>query len=159
LRNERVEFLQADLQPELGLGPEKYAKLLNDTTVVIHNAWQVDFNIILHSFESQIRGVRNLLDFSAQSAHKAPLIFISSVSIAHGWMALHHDEMVPEAVLDDFDAPSKLDMQSRSLYASILSRISPDPRASQVLFCGWRRLRDRGKGMVYGIEMNGFQAL
>jgi hypothetical protein len=53
---------------------------------VIHNAWQVNFNLALDSFEPQIRGVWNLLDFGAQSAHQAPLVFVSSVSTAHGWI-------------------------------------------------------------------------
>jgi thioester reductase-like protein len=107
--NERIEFLQADLsQSDLGFGAEKYAELLSETTVIIHNAWQVNFNLTLDSFESQIRGVRNLLDFSVQSAHKAPVVFVSSVSAAHRWMELHPDEMVPEEVLDDFGAPEQI---------------------------------------------------
>lgn len=104
--DKRVEFFHADLsQPDLGLGAEKYASLLDETTVVIHNAWPVNFNLALDSFEPQIRGVRNLLDFSAQSAHRAPLIFVSSISTVHRWMEMHPDEVVPEAVLNDFDAP------------------------------------------------------
>jgi thioester reductase-like protein len=107
--NERIEFLQADLsQSDLGLGAEKYAELLSETTVVMHNAWQVNFNLALDSFEPQIRGVRNLLDFSAHSAHKAPAVFVSSISTAHKWMELHPDEVVPEAVLDDFNAPEQI---------------------------------------------------
>ncbi|PMD30871.1 hypothetical protein L207DRAFT_612220 [Hyaloscypha variabilis F] len=34
----------------------------------------VNFNLALDSFEPQIRGVWNLLDFGAQSAHQAPLV-------------------------------------------------------------------------------------
>ena len=107
--DERIEFLQADLSRlDLGLGAEKYAEILSNTTVIIHNAWQVNFNLALDSFEPQIQGVRNLLDFSAQSSHKARLVFVSSVSAAHRWMELHPDQIVPEAVLDDFDAPGQL---------------------------------------------------
>ncbi|KAE9365218.1 putative NRPS-like enzyme [Stipitochalara longipes BDJ] len=107
--NERVEFLRADLsQPDLGLEAEKYAELLNNTTVIIHVAWHVNFNLSLESFEPQIRGVRNLLEFSAQSTHQAPLIFVSSVSTVHRWMESHPNAMVPEALLDDFDAPEKI---------------------------------------------------
>lgn len=64
--DERIEFLQADLSRlDLGLGAEKHAEILNNTTVIIHNAWQVNFNLALDSFEPQIQGVRNLLEFSA----------------------------------------------------------------------------------------------
>jgi thioester reductase-like protein len=106
---ERVQFIQADLtQPDLGLGPDKCTKLLRDATVIIHSAWKVDFNLSVDSFEPQIKGVRNLLDFSAKSANKAPLIFISSISAAFGWLEKHPKAMVPEAVMDDYDAPEQM---------------------------------------------------
>lgn len=50
--DERIQFLQADLSRlDLGLGAEKYAEILNNTTVIIHNAWQVDFNLALDPFK------------------------------------------------------------------------------------------------------------
>jgi thioester reductase-like protein len=106
---ERIHFIQADLsQADLGLGSEKYTELLREATVIIHSAWKVDFNLSVDSFEPQIRGVRNLLDFSARSANKAPLIFISSISAAFGWLEKHPKVMVPEAVIDDYDAPEHI---------------------------------------------------
>jgi thioester reductase-like protein len=48
----RMEFFHADLpQLDLGLGAEKYAELLDKTTIVIQNAWPVNFNLALDSFE------------------------------------------------------------------------------------------------------------
>jgi len=72
--------------------------------VILHSAWQINFNLSVDSFEPHIQGVSNLLDFSAKSANTAPLIFISSISAALGWLNKHPKASVPEAVTDDFDA-------------------------------------------------------
>jgi len=107
--DQRVEFLHADLsKSKLGLNAEKYDELLGETTVIIHNAWQVDFNLAIESFEPQIRGLRNLLDFGFHSRNKAPVIFTSSISTAIEWMEQHPDDLVPEAIIHDFDAPQKI---------------------------------------------------
>lgn len=46
-------------------------------------AWRVDFNSALLSFETNIRSVRNLVDFSLSSSLQDPprLLFISSVAV------------------------------------------------------------------------------
>jgi thioester reductase-like protein len=53
---------------------------LNDVNLVIHNAWSVNFNMGVTSFENQIQGERNLLDFSFKA--NARFFFVSSVSAA-----------------------------------------------------------------------------
>ncbi|KAL8904941.1 MAG: hypothetical protein Q9207_002935 [Kuettlingeria erythrocarpa] len=83
---ERVEFLKADLsEPELGLDRVVYERLRTTMTHVIHNQWPVNFNWVLSSFEPYVRGVRNLIDFSAASAHRCFLLFVSSVSSVGAW--------------------------------------------------------------------------
>ncbi len=73
----RVESFSADLtRPDLGLDPE----LLRDVNLVIHNAWSVNFNMGVASFENQIQGARNLIDFSFKS--NARFFLVSSVSAA-----------------------------------------------------------------------------
>jgi thioester reductase-like protein len=105
----RVEFLQADLSLEqLGLARETYLQLIDEATVIIHCAWKVDFNLTLESFEPQIRGVRNLLDFSFLSKNKAPVVFISTISTALGWGAKTPGSAVPEAIIHDFEAPERI---------------------------------------------------
>jgi thioester reductase-like protein len=102
----RVEFLCADLsQDDLGLGRAKYAKLLKESTVTIHSAWKVDFNLTLESFEGHVCGVRHLLDFSGRSANRAPLLFLSSISTVLGWLSNHPRQAVPECVLHDTAVP------------------------------------------------------
>lgn len=55
-----------------------------DTHVLIsfQNAWQVNFNLSLQSFESHIRGTRNLLDMALSSPARPRFLFVSSVSVA-----------------------------------------------------------------------------
>ncbi|HVU50115.1 MAG TPA: SDR family oxidoreductase [Polyangia bacterium] len=74
---ERVESLSADLtQPGLGVDPRRLAGV----NLVIHNAWSVNFNMGVASFEPMIRGARNLIDLSFQA--NARYFFVSSVSSA-----------------------------------------------------------------------------
>lgn len=99
----KVEFLGADLsRPDLGLGKEKYNTLLASTDRIIHNAWPVNFNISVASFEPHIRGVRSLADFSNLAAKNVPVVFVSSIGTADGWSL---PEPVPERRLDDLSMP------------------------------------------------------
>lgn len=73
----RVESFSADLtRPDFGLDPE----LLQGVNLVIHNAWSVNFNMGVSSFENQMQGAKNLLDFSFKRG--ARYFFVSSVSAA-----------------------------------------------------------------------------
>src|SRR5450432_2953442 len=86
---DRVESLRADLtRPDLGLGPEA----LRRVNLVIHNAWSVNFNMGVSSFETQIQGERNLLDLSFKT--NARFFFVSS-----GSAAVRSGDVVKEAHL------------------------------------------------------------
>ena len=52
-------------KPYLGLEPSTYKILLQHVTHIIHNAWEVNFNLPFSKFTTQISGVRQLIDFSA----------------------------------------------------------------------------------------------
>ncbi|TVY44181.1 Non-canonical non-ribosomal peptide synthetase [Lachnellula subtilissima] len=98
--SQRVEFLHADLsKPMLGLDQDTYKLLLQQTTHIIHNQWQVDFNLTLSSFEPHIHGVRNLVDFSLATPNNASIFFISSVGIVNNQRT---NASIPEALLTDF---------------------------------------------------------
>ncbi|KAH7312108.1 hypothetical protein BKA65DRAFT_600962 [Rhexocercosporidium sp. MPI-PUGE-AT-0058] len=89
------------------------------------DAWQVDFNLSIDSFEPQICGVRNLLDFSFKSPNKAPLMFVSSISTALHWMDSHTSAKVLEAVILDFDAPEHIDYgESKFVSEHLLHRFT-----------------------------------
>ncbi|EPQ51233.1 acetyl-CoA synthetase-like protein [Gloeophyllum trabeum ATCC 11539] len=84
LSDKRLVLIPADLHKErLGLGLELYAEIRDSVTHIIHNAWRVDFNLSLASFESNIRGLRNLIDLALSSSGCSPsrLIFVSSIGL------------------------------------------------------------------------------
>ncbi|KAI3337126.1 acetyl-CoA synthetase-like protein [Xylariaceae sp. AK1471] len=68
--------------PKLGLRTEEYAVLQNSTTLVIHAAWPVNFNIALASFRPQVAGLRNFLDLASATPSPARVVFVSSISTA-----------------------------------------------------------------------------
>ena len=55
--------------------------------MIIHNAWQLDFNMILSFFEPNIQATRNLIDLGRACADASSLriLFTSSVGIASSW--------------------------------------------------------------------------
>lgn len=68
------------------------------------NAWEVNFNLPLSSFEPQFIGLRGLVDICQETVHKVRFYFISSISAAMNWPS----ELlgpVPEANIPNFDAP------------------------------------------------------
>ena len=109
VREGRVEFVEAELSSEkLGLKDELYEKVrrssfsrqgLNarlpssraqiraSTTLIIHNAWRLDFNLAVTSFEPYIRGSRNLVDLALSGPHpeSARYVFTSSVGTLLRW--------------------------------------------------------------------------
>jgi thioester reductase-like protein len=74
---ERALSLSADLtKPGFGVDPRQLAGV----NLVIHNAWSVNFNMGVASFEPMVRGARNMIDFAFQA--NARYFFVSSVSSA-----------------------------------------------------------------------------
>ncbi|KIK64020.1 hypothetical protein GYMLUDRAFT_40242 [Collybiopsis luxurians FD-317 M1] len=91
LSSKKLTLLEGDTsQPHLGLSDEDYNELQRNITVIIHNAWRLDFNLGLSSFEPQIRGVRNLVDLARSSQHVSSLrfLFTSSIAAASSWTSL-----------------------------------------------------------------------
>ncbi|KAH9840963.1 uncharacterized protein C8Q71DRAFT_854811 [Rhodofomes roseus] len=82
----KVTLLEADLTlPQFGLTDTNYQEMRNLITHIIHNAWRVDFNLSLASFESNVKGLRRLIDFALSSLHAQPpqLTFTSTIGIFH----------------------------------------------------------------------------
>ena len=100
---DRASFLQSDMsRPLFGLPRPTYDELLQHVTHVIHNAWAVDFNLSLSSFEdTHVRGVRQFIDFSVHSENRARIFFTSSISTVMNWSA-NHNGPVPEQIFDDY---------------------------------------------------------
>lgn len=96
---DRVHFLKADLsKPRFGLDQTQYDDLLTKTTNIIHSQWPVNFNYGITSFEPQIQGVRELINFYLMSEHAPSLFFVSTVATV-GYQK--DNESVPEAPNQD----------------------------------------------------------
>ncbi|EKM51562.1 uncharacterized protein PHACADRAFT_127221 [Phanerochaete carnosa HHB-10118-sp] len=59
--------------------------MLASITHIIHNAWTVNFNLSLQSYEDQIAGVRWLVDVCANADHPIKLLCTSSVGSTSLW--------------------------------------------------------------------------
>lgn len=101
---DKVEFVQTCLgEHHLGIDDAKYQEMLRSVDTVVHNAWRMDFNISVDSFEGvHIRAVRSLIDFSLQGAHRAHIHFLSSIGAIGGW-ALCNGPVIPELPFEDCD--------------------------------------------------------
>ncbi|GLA30077.1 putative NRPS-like protein biosynthetic cluster [Aspergillus niger] len=96
----RLSFWTADLSKgrDLGLQPDVFTQFQQTATLIIHNAWTVNFNLPLAAFEPQIQGVVNLIDFVTRSPRSPHLFFLSSISSVMG----HYNGesgLIPETVL------------------------------------------------------------
>lgn len=96
----RLIFWQANFgENRFGLDEKQYTEVRQNVDIIIHNAWKVDFNHSLESFEqTHIAGVRRLVDFSHDSPRHPHLAFISSVSTI-GRFHSKHGASCPEASL------------------------------------------------------------
>ncbi|KIP12189.1 hypothetical protein PHLGIDRAFT_371020 [Phlebiopsis gigantea 11061_1 CR5-6] len=100
LEDQRLVVLSGEIPQDcFGLEKELYHEVLMSVTHVIHNAWTVNFNLALRSFEDQIAGVRKLVDISASADHPMQLLVTSSIGAVDRWDP--KDGPVPEHALTD----------------------------------------------------------
>ncbi|QRW09275.1 AMP binding enzyme [Ceratobasidium sp. AG-Ba] len=83
LESGKLVFLEADLaDASLGLENDILEEIRTSATAIIHNAWQVNFNLTLQSFEPSIVGAKNLINLAFNSVHRPRFVFTSSISAA-----------------------------------------------------------------------------
>ncbi|OJJ75778.1 hypothetical protein ASPBRDRAFT_38078 [Aspergillus brasiliensis CBS 101740] len=104
----RVEFLKASFgERQLGLAESAYSQLLESVDMIIHNAWKVNWNHHVSSFEDpHIKGVRELINFSIASKYNAHVVFVSSVNTITAWQpsgAAEERNTVPEEPMETAD--------------------------------------------------------
>ncbi|KAK0483762.1 hypothetical protein IW261DRAFT_1332931 [Armillaria novae-zelandiae] len=75
LDSDKVVLVQTDISE----GTDFFDELPSSITHIIHTAWRVDFNLSLSSFESNIRGLRNLIDLALKTQGR--VIFTSSIGV------------------------------------------------------------------------------
>lgn len=116
----KTEFIQADLAEEyFGIGQDKYTQLLKTADRFIHNAWPVNFNMAVDSFEPVIKGVRSLADFAIKADKKVSIVFLSSIGTVDAWP---NPEPIPETQLLEFHYASLGYGQSKLLSSLILDK-------------------------------------
>ena len=106
----KVHYFAAKLtHPHLGIYDPAFSELTGQIDVVIHNAWKVDFNQTLESFENDhIRGTRALVDWSNTSPKRPRILFISSISAVSNWTETGQSSPVPETIVPSLDAPAHM---------------------------------------------------
>ena len=101
LASDRIVFYDVEINaPSFGLAEEVFKGIHNAATLIIHNAWALNFNWQLNTFESvHIVGLRNIIDFALTSPRPAPprVTFTSSIASAGAYTA----GPVPEKPIDD----------------------------------------------------------
>ncbi|KAJ3509565.1 hypothetical protein NLJ89_g5155 [Agrocybe chaxingu] len=102
LSSRKIVFLEAEASHRhLGLKKDVYEELRNSVNVIIHNAWKLDFNLSLSSFESNVQGTRNLIDLARASDHASILKFLFTSSIASAFSWDRNLGTYPEEVVQD----------------------------------------------------------
>ncbi|KAF9556700.1 acetyl-CoA synthetase-like protein [Agrocybe pediades] len=84
ITSEKLILIEADiLLPGWGINKVLYEEIRSSVTHIIHNAWPVNFNLSLSSFEPSIHGLRNLIELALSSSQLRPptLIFVSSIAL------------------------------------------------------------------------------
>ena len=102
----KVTFLQTDFASDnFNLPQETYDELLRKVDTFIHNAWAVNFNKTVASFEdTHIAGTRRVIDFSVKSQHRTHIVFISSIAGVGNWSSNKSTtagDQVPEEIFED----------------------------------------------------------
>ncbi|KAF8990836.1 hypothetical protein BDQ17DRAFT_1433510 [Cyathus striatus] len=102
LASRKVDIIEADLSVRgFGIPSHDYNRIQDTVTHIIHNAWTVDFNLSLTSFENNIKGLRNLVDLALLSPHENPVKFMYSSSI--GVFQNISEEKMRQPIREDTD--------------------------------------------------------
>ncbi|KAF2173929.1 hypothetical protein M409DRAFT_16197 [Zasmidium cellare ATCC 36951] len=93
----------------LGLQEDDYAFIRDSVTHIIHNAWPMDFNRQLPSFESQFMALDNLIwlsrsAFSRRPSTRQTFVFISSIATVGNYPDLSGEQIVREIPMENNDA-------------------------------------------------------
>ncbi|KAH9933650.1 male sterility protein-domain-containing protein [Epithele typhae] len=84
LESPKFRMVEGDIsRPDFGLQPELLDEIRNSVTVLVHNAWQVNFNLPIASFDLFLRSLRYLADFALSSPYiELPKIqYVSSITV------------------------------------------------------------------------------
>ncbi|KAF2431503.1 acetyl-CoA synthetase-like protein [Tothia fuscella] len=127
----KVEYIPFLLQdPYLGLQPNLYNDLVSKTTHVIHAAWEVNFNLPLKKFASQIEGTINLYNLALLASKKQrrqPTSFLFCSSVASVANREHNSEDGPTPPTSSTDPRHAANLgygQSKWVTENVLDKLS-----------------------------------
>ena len=91
-------------EPDFGLSAVTYAQLQR-ASHIIHNAWPMDFNRALVSFEAQFHYLDGIIRLALQSTSSTPprILFTSSIAAVARHPLRTQRNLVPEVPMDDPD--------------------------------------------------------
>jgi thioester reductase-like protein/aryl carrier-like protein len=131
----KVQFLEVDLsEKHFGLEDETYQSLQEQTTHIIHNAWPVDFNLSLPSFEPQLEGCLQLLELAKGAPNLVNLSFMSSIGVANRWHKKYTGD-IPEAKIQDFDVAEDMGYAQSKLVSELLFARASEKFAIPTTIC------------------------
>jgi thioester reductase-like protein/aryl carrier-like protein len=116
----KVQFLEVDLSSKhFSLDDDAYQSLQETTTHIIHNAWPVDFNLSLSSFEPQLEACLALLELAKGAPNLVRLAFMSSIGIANRWHTKYAGD-IPETKITDFAVAEEMGYAQSKLVSELL---------------------------------------
>lgn len=104
----KTEYHQVDVsKPNLGLPKDVYTRLQSEADRVVHNAWPVNFNIPIESFEPFLAGCRHFADFASTAERRVAVTFVSSIATAFNYGDEKHpgEPKIPEQRYEDVSLP------------------------------------------------------
>lgn len=120
----------------LGLTADTYEMIRASATAIIHNAWPVNFNLSLSSFEPHIGGAVNLVNLAQSSKRKVkPTVFFSSsVSTVQGGRSFEA-KVCPEDFMSEPGTAAGMGYgRSKWCVEKILERAAKEKQASVGVF-------------------------
>ncbi|KAG9010812.1 hypothetical protein FRB94_009719 [Tulasnella sp. JGI-2019a] len=104
IQSPKLRLVEAVLErDDLGIDDNLFDEIRTAATLIIHNAWRLDFNLVLASFTPQLDSVSTLIHLSLRSPHPSPprILFTSSIATVSNWPLATGP--VPERPLDDLN--------------------------------------------------------
>lgn len=135
----KILSLAADVNNSNQLGlesAETYEMIRASATAIIHNAWPVNFNLLLSSFEPHIGGAVNLLNLaqSSERAVRPAVFFSSSVSTVQGGKQFV-DNICPEGFMSEAGTAAGMGYgRSKWVVEKLLERAAKEKQASVGVF-------------------------
>ena len=131
----KAQFLEVDLsEKHFGLENDTYKSLQEHTTHIIHNAWPVDFNLTLPSFEPQLQGCVQLLEMAKGAPNLVNLSFMSSIGVANRWHKKYTGE-IPEQKIQDFGVAEDMGYAQSKLLSELLFSHASEKFAIPTTIC------------------------